>query len=317
MKFAFVILGLLPNVVIAAPSWYDHPDLNANQYIGSGLGENIDLAKQEVMKQISFSLSSNISTSINETIKTIGDSGSVTTEAATKMANKSVLLPKITWQHIEAEHGIYYAQGSVDKAEVIKLYENTLRSQSKQFDYLSSKKQIDLSDYLAITQSSEALQTQLIQSTTILSESEIAKDEYNKVMSIFDQQNAFKNSMCMTVTYKGHSSFERKMLQPSIESAIQNSGLKLKSETSCESITFNSNSTTSKSNGTRTESVKIQINLGNPVIASKIISVIGISSGSKKAAMSDVASKFSTHFDQRNNLVYYLLSSNLPELIIK
>lgn len=317
MRIIFILLGCIPSFVVAAPSWYDNPELNSNQYIGSGLGESIGLAKQEAMKQISFSFSSNMSTSINETINTVGDSGIVATEAVTEMANKSVLLPKITWKHIEAEHGVYYAQGSVDKTEVIKLYENTLRSQSKKFDYLSSKKQIDLSDYLAITQSSEALQTQLIQSTTILSESEIAKDEYNKVMSVFDQQNAFKNSMCMTVTYKGHSSFERKMLQPSIESAIQNSGLKLKSETSCESITFNSNSTTSKSNGTRTESVKIQINLGNPIIASKVISVIGISSGSKKAAMSDVASKFSTHFDQRNNLVHYLLSSNLPELIIK
>ena len=317
MRIAFILLGLLPSLVIAAPSWYDNPELNSNQYIGSGLGESIGLAKQEAIKQISFSLSSTISSSLNETIKTVGNSGTMETKSSTEMVNKSVLLPKITWKHIEEEHGIYYAQGSVDKIEVIKLYENTLRSQSKRFDYLLSEKEIDLSDYLAITQSSVALQTHLIQSTTIMSGSEIAKNEYNKVMSILDKQNAFKNSMCMTVKYKGHSSFERKMLQPSIESAIQNSGLKLKSESSCELVTFNSNSTTSKNNGIRTESVKIHISLGSPAIASKVISIIGSSSGSKKAAMSDVSSKFLSHFDQRNNLVHYLLNSNLSELTIK
>lgn len=317
MKVVLILLALIPSIVISAPSWYDNPELNSNKYMGSGLGESIDSAKKEAIKQISLSLSSTISSNLNETIKTVGNSGTMETKSSTELANQSVLLPQITWKHIEEDHGIYYAQGSVDKTEVINLYENTLRSQSKQFEYLLSEKEIDLSDYLSITQSSEALQTHLIQSTTIMSESEIAKNEYNKVMSILDKQNAFKNSMCMTVTYKGHSSFERKMLQPSIESAIQNSGLKLKSDSSCELVTFNSNSTTSKNNGIRTESVKIHISLGSPAIASKVISVIGSSSGSKKAAMSDVSSKFLSHFDQRNNLVHYLLDSNLPELIVK
>ncbi|MGR6832086.1 hypothetical protein [Aliivibrio wodanis] len=317
MRTVFILLGFIPSFVIAAPFWYDNLELKSNQYIGSGLGESIGLAKQEAIKQISFSLSSTISSSLNETIKTVGNSGTMETQSSTEMVNKSVLLPKITWEHIEAEHGIYYAQGRVDKADVITLYENTLKVQSKKFDYLLGQKQIDLSDYLVITQSSEALKTHLIQATTIMSESEIAKNEYNKVMSIFDKQNAYKNTMCMSVAYKGHSSFERKMLQPSIESAIQNSGLKLKSGSSCESVTFNSNSTTSKTNGTRTESVKIHISLGSPAIASKVISVIGSSSGSKKAAMSDVASKFSSHFDQRNNLVHYLLNSNKAEITIQ
>lgn len=315
-KAYLLIAGLVPAFSYATPSWVDNPELLPGTYVGIGLGEDIATAKREAMRQIANSVTTTVSSAISQTIETQNSLGKASSRSYAQIISDSVILPEISWKNIAQDDGIYYAQGYVNKSELISFYEQHIDTKFKNFDYLNNKKSLDLADYLKVYEHNSALETLAIQAATVSQFSSEARGEYAEIMQLFDKRNAFKESLCFTVQKGSGTGYEKKILRPAIEEAVHMSELKVMNNPECQSIYFNSTSNSVRENGKRYENITLQIDIGKPVISSKLFKFTGESSGSKKEALADAAIKFSGYFSGKRTLFGVVMDTSEPKLII-
>lgn len=315
-KIYLLIAGLAPAFSYAAPNWVDNPQLIPGTYTGIGLGEDIAAAKQEAMRQIANSVTATVSSAISQTIETQNGTGKSSSKSYAQVISDSVILPEISWKNIAQDDGIYYAQGYVNKSELVSLYEQHIDTRFKDFGYLNNKSTLDLADYLKVYEHESALETLAIQAATVSQSSSQAKGQYTDIMQLLDKRNTFKESLCFNVQKGSGTGYEKKILRPAIEEAVHMSQLKVRNNPECQSIYFNSNSNSVRENGKRYEKITLQVDIGKPVISSKLFKFTGESSGSKKEALADAANKFSGYFSGERTLFGVVMDSSEPKVVI-
>lgn len=315
MKALLVLFAIVATSAIAAPIWVTTQENNTSTFTSVGIGEDISKAKQDAMRQLANSVSSTVTSQVKQSIETKNGALSSSSKSYAEFISNSILLPEIQWKKSAHDDGIYYVMGVVSKTDLITKYRTHLDTQLKKFQYLVDKKEFDLQDFLTV-QNSQELKTLAIQSGMFSNQSETIHSYYQRIQSLYDQQNRFKNSLCMVVKGKGTHGYERKIALPSVEEAISRSGISVKNDRNCQEVFLTTSSKSGNKDGKRAVIVTLKIELESPAIANKTFTVLGTASRSKKEATLDAMSKFESYFTYKNRFLSVVTSSNSKPIYI-
>ncbi|WP_372882263.1 LPP20 family lipoprotein [Psychromonas sp.] len=304
-RFIFIAAILTSFSAFAVPEWTNNLQPKEGYITGVGIAEDISKAKQSATADIAKTLYANVSSVFSSVAKTSGDSGLLETSSQNQIESKDVLLPNIHWDKIEASDGIYYALASVSKSEIISLYKKNLTMALKPFENIQNKSTLNLNDYLFLLENKKALNISALRASAIASLSSAGEIYYDQIYQLLTKQNQFVDSVCFNVK-KSHDRMADKIYLPAIESALQSDRFQLSENSDCLPIKFRSKT---ERVDKKIAQVSMQLDIGQPVIVSKVIKFAGTSSGSYKSAMFAAAENFSQYFSNHGGLLNRLLNS--------
>jgi len=302
----FLIVSICSLSVLAMPQWASAPPNQPGYLIGIGIGDDVVKSKQAAIADIANALNSNVSSSISSTVKTSGMAGSLDTLSTNSVVSEGVLLPKISWDKIDADNGIVYSMAKVRTADVVELYESNLSIALKPFNNILTKQKIDLNEYLFLLANQQSLALSATRAGAISSLSATAAGYHQNIETLYSKQNEFIGSTCFNVKKSNHRMAD-KIYLPSIESAIQSSRFTLRSSNNCIPVKFRAKT---ERTGKTVANVTMQIHIGQPATVSKVIKFKGQSNGSYKSAMMDAADNFANYFIDDKRLITSLLNES-------
>lgn len=299
-------LSFFSSSVLATPDWINNIPKKEGCIIGVGLAEDVVKAKQSARADIAKTLYANVSSVFTSIAKTSGDIGLLETTSENKVESEDILLSNIHWEKLEASDGIYYAMASVRKSELVSIYQKNLTMALKPFENIQSKSTINLSDYLFLITNKNILHLSAKRASAISSLSIVGKTFHDEIHQLLTKQNKFVGTTCFNVK-KSHDRMADKIYRPSIESALQADRFQLRNSSDCVPIKFRAKT---ERKDKKTAQVSMQMDIGQPVIVSKLIKFSGTSSGSYKTAMFDAADNFSNYFALHGGLLNELLNGS-------
>ncbi|CAH6803460.1 conserved exported hypothetical protein [Vibrio chagasii] len=317
MKYISLILFLVTHFAWAEPEWATNIVIDPDSYIAIGIGDSLSNAKLDAKNQIASSIHSTHTFTISQSVGSRGLKGFSETSSYSETNAEKVLLPELTWPHMEGKNGLYYVMGKAKKSDLVDLYERTLSITVTKYSNQLISNTLSLKDYLLLLSDKEEVMLAAERASIIYKDSLKGKKLYSQFVSLIDKTNKYVNEACLKIIYKGHSSFERKMFEPMVEQALASSGLSVGTLGECDTLKFNIVSEGSKANGQRTDKIKLFIELGEPAVTSKAVSFFGYSSGSKKKSFSNAVDNFNQHFNSDNYFMLYLLDSSKSTLYIQ
>ncbi|MDN3697327.1 LPP20 family lipoprotein [Vibrio cortegadensis] len=316
MKKLLLTLSLIPQIAFAVPSWVNNPPTEPEAITGTGMGESIEAAKKDAMRQIASTLSSTVTSSVSHSISTKNSQSQISSSSYANYISKSILIPEISWIKQGSDNDIFYVLGVVKKSDIIEKYDNHLTTKMKNYRNLLIKNELDLNEFLEISQGQE-FKTTLLQAETISQYSDKLNTYYNELLTLIDKKNDFKNSHCFNIKNSPNSGYEKKILTPAIAEEMSKSGLSVRSDSQCETISFESSTVSGKKNGKRQAIITFNLHIGSPSLANRKFKLIGQSNKTKKQAMYNAINKFNLYFDNKNDLLDTLISEDDREVLIK
>lgn len=310
IKLIILGLSLLSFSVFAVPEWSKNIQNKDGYITGIGMAEDVAKAKQSAIADVAKTLYANVSSVFSSIAKTSGDTGILETSSENHIESEDVLLPNINWDKIEESNGIYYALASVSKSEIVSLYTKNLTLALKPFENIQNKSTINLIDYLFLLEHKDILNLSAKRASAIAPLSAVGKKFHDKIYQLLTKQNQFIGEVCFYVK-KSNDRMADKIYLPSIESALQADRFELSQRSDCVPIHFRSKT---ERIDKKIAQVSMQLDIGQPVIISKLIRFLGTSSGSYKSAMFDAADNFSNYFINHDGLLNQLFNS--PESAI-
>jgi len=298
--------------VFSSPQWFVDIPQEKGFILGIGVGTNIASAKQAALTDIGNTLYSNVSSSSANKVKVHNDNVDTEFLSSKLVSSENVLLPKVSWEQLEAENNIYYAMAKVSLVEIVALYDKSLDLQLSPFNHLVNKDKLSLNEYLQLVAADKELKISAQRAAAVSGLSENAKTSFSKIISLFSNKNKFIGSVCFDVK-KSNDRLADKIYLPAIETAVQADKFELKSNPSCIPIKFRSKT---EKTGKTIANVTMQLTVGNPSVTSNIIKFKGQSDGSYKAAMFDASDQFGHYFHTTGGILNALLEAKNKTITI-
>ncbi|EGU48586.1 hypothetical protein VII00023_00280 [Vibrio ichthyoenteri ATCC 700023] len=244
LYFGCAVLAFLPITVSALPSsslpsWFTNVESDPKLVSDVGVGETLELARQDALSNIAKSLHSQVSATTEIYIATSGNTPKQTdlavnnTSSHTQVSTEEIALSMITWTHSKQVEDIYYVRGQMKLAEWVAVNQNRLSAYLDQVEKIISKPNWKLVDY----RNSLALDTKLIQDlASMLAPYSLSSNHTRQVMgALNNKQRDYTRQQCFSVK-KSRDKVTDKYFLPIVEGAVHRSGLLVSDDERCEVI---------------------------------------------------------------------------------
>ncbi|EGU37916.1 LPP20 family lipoprotein [Vibrio scophthalmi] len=240
----FSALLVLPLTVSALPSsslpsWFTNVENDPKLVSDVGVGETLELARQDALSNIAKSLHSQVSATTEINIATSGNAPKTTdlavnnTSSHTQVSTKEMALSMVFWTHATQIEGIFYVRGQITLAEWVAVNQNRLSVYLEQVEKIISKPNWKLIDY----RNSLALDTESIEAlTSMLAPYSFSSNLTRQTMAALNnKQRDYVTQHCFSVK-KSHDKVTDKYFLPVLESAVHRAGLLVSDDDRCEVI---------------------------------------------------------------------------------
>ncbi len=316
MKKQLLFLSILPSLCCSAPSWVEKPEFKRDAFSSIGLGDTLNEAKRDALVNLSNTMSSSISSSLTHSITTQSGETLQKSNADSQIISDIVMLPRINWDKMELDEGIYYVQASIFISQYVMLIENHIELTLAPLKHLLNKSSLSLEDYFYLEGLSDKLSLLSRQALSILTFSPNSKGTIEDIHALLKMKNAFKQTICIKIIAKSTSDYEKKILQSSLEQTLAQSGLPVKNNFDCLPLTFYSSSQSEQVKKKRRVHISMQVELGQPTLYKKLFKFSGDSQGKKSIAMANASANFASYFSRENSLLNTLFDNSLTVIEI-
>ncbi|MCY9805374.1 hypothetical protein OTK51_18275 [Vibrio scophthalmi] len=237
-------LLVLPLTVSALPSpslpnWFVSVENDPKFLSDVGVGETLELAKQDAFSNMAKSLHSQVSTTMESAISTSGGAPNKSsfeennTSSHIHVSTKAMMLSMMTWTHTTQIDGIFYVRGQITLAEWVAVNQNRLSVYLEQVEKIVSKPNWKLIDY----RNSLALDIESIEAlTSMLAPYSFSSNRTRQTMvALNNKQRDYVTQHCFSVK-KSHDKVTDKYFLPVLESAVHRAGLLVSDDDRCEAI---------------------------------------------------------------------------------
>ncbi|WP_394211930.1 hypothetical protein [Enterovibrio calviensis] len=231
----FAGLMVISICAYSAPDWFSSTEVDPKWVTGVGVGEDLESAQQQALKNLSLSLYSEVSSYTEQTVVTEGNKGKVHSQAVTKVENKHVPLSIVHWLKQAYVDELYYVRGGVIIAEWVIIQETKLEGQIAEIESITSLSEWSLGDY----RRSKAIALKDNQAiAAMISPYSMMSSRYSAASAnLAKKQNQFANAVCFTVE-QSHDKVADKYFLPVIKNALYYSHLTVSERAECRKVQF-------------------------------------------------------------------------------